>query len=203
MAAFHEAAEAYGYPASVLSDNGAIFTAESRNGRCVMESELDALGIAYKHSRPYHPQTCGKVERFHQTMKRYLAKQPRAKDLAELQVKLDRFVAYYNTVRPHRAIGRRTPEKAFAARTKAKPMRKGFSVASHYRVRRDRIDKAGKVTLRHRSRLLHIGVGRAYAGKKVMLLVADLEVRVVAEDGELIGRLTIDPNRNYQSLRRA
>ena len=61
------------------------------------------------------PQTCGKVERFHQTLKKYLAKQEPAQTKKQLQVQLDRFVAYYNQVRPHRAIGRRTPLEAFEA----------------------------------------------------------------------------------------
>ncbi len=59
---FHEAAARWGYPASMLSDNAAVFTAASRHGVCVMESELASLGIVFKHSRPEHPQTCGKVE---------------------------------------------------------------------------------------------------------------------------------------------
>ena len=114
-----------GVPASMLTDNGAIFTAESRRGACAIELELLALGVDYKHSRPYHPQTCGKVERFHQTLKKWLAKQRRADTVAELQAQLDRFRTYYNTVRPHRALGRRTPAQAFAARTKATPRRPG------------------------------------------------------------------------------
>jgi transposase InsO family protein len=198
VATFHEAAGRYGLPASVLTDNGAIFTAEARNGRCVMESELDVLGIAYKHSRPYHPQTCGKVERFHQTLKRWLAKQPGSASLLELQEKLDRFAVYYNTVRPHRAIGRRSPAEAFRARTKATPKRPGFSVPTDYRVRRDRVDQSGKVTLRYRSKLFHIGLGRAHAGLRVLILVAERDVRVITEDGELIRQLTIDPSRPYQ-----
>ena len=102
---FHQAVDDHGLPASMLTDNGAIFTAEARHGRCAMENELARLGVAYKHSRPYHPQTCGKVERFHQTLKRWLAKQPRPATLGELQAQLDHFGAYYNKVRPHRALG--------------------------------------------------------------------------------------------------
>lgn len=89
---FHEAAARWGYPASVLSDNGAIFTAAARNGVCVMESELLELGIAYKHSRPYHPTTCGKVERFHQTMKKHLGASKPARSTDALQAQLDAFV---------------------------------------------------------------------------------------------------------------
>jgi transposase InsO family protein len=198
LEAFHQAASEAGFPASMLTDNGAIFTAESRHGRCVMENELAALGIAYKHSRPYHPQTCGKVERFHQTLKKWLAKQPRPRTVTQLQAQLDRFRRYYNTVRPHRALGRRTPAEAFAARTKATPNRPRLRVPAHYRVRRDKVDKAGRVTLRYRSKLLHVGVGRTHIGTRVLLLVADRDVRVITEDGELLQQLTIDPTKDYQ-----
>ena len=98
VACFHQAAARWGYPASMLTDNGAIFTAAARNGRCALEGELDALGITFKHSRPYHPQTCGKIERFHQTLKKFLAKQPAARTTGQLQDHLDRFADYYNPV---------------------------------------------------------------------------------------------------------
>ena len=70
---FHEAAARWGFPAGVLERQRRGIHRRSRHGVCVMESEPFALGIAFKHSRPYHPQTCGKVERFHQTLKKYLA----------------------------------------------------------------------------------------------------------------------------------
>jgi transposase InsO family protein len=196
--AFAQAVARHGVPAAVLSDNGCIYTAKHRNGKVVMETLLESLGVAYKHSRPYHPQTCGKVERFHQTMKKYLARQPGAGSLAELQAQIDRFVGYYNTSRPHRALGRRTPTEVYEAKVKAHPPAR--RTATHFRVRRDRIDKAGRVTLRYDSRLHHIGVGRAHAGTRVVLLVADLDVRIVNEDGELLRQLTIDPSRDYQPL---
>jgi len=72
---FHAAADAYGFPASLLTDNGAVFTGRTRQGKVLLESELERLGIIYKNSRPYHPQTCGKVERFHQTLKKWLPKE--------------------------------------------------------------------------------------------------------------------------------
>jgi transposase InsO family protein len=198
VAAFHRAFGAQGLPASVLTDNGAVFTAASRHGRCAMESELASLGIAYRHSSPYHPQTCGKVERFHQTLKRYLARQPKPASTGELQEQIDVLAIYYNTCRPHRALGRRTPAEAFAARPKATPLPPSPAPPAHFRVRNDRVDATGVVTLRYRSRLLHIGLGRRYAGKRVLLLVADLRVRVVTDDGELIRELTLDPSRDYQ-----
>jgi hypothetical protein len=199
---FHQGAAELGFPASMLTDNGAIFTAESRHGTCAMELELIALGVDYKHSRPYHPQTCGKVERFHQTVKKWLAKQRRATTVSGLQAQLDRFRAYYNTVRPHRALRRRTPAQAFAARTKAKPRRPGLTIPAHHRVRRDRIDTGGKVTLRYHSKLLHLGVGRRYAGTRILLLVNDRDIRVVNDDGELLAAFAIDPTKQYQPQKR-
>jgi transposase InsO family protein len=200
VATFYEAAAVWGFPASVLSDNGAVYTAAPRNGRCAFESELLSLGITYKHSRPYHPQTCGKVERFHQTLKKHLHSQPSAEDPAALQRQLDRFVAYYNEVRPHRALQRKAPAEAFQARVRAEPSRDGDPVHRHYRVRHDKIDATGTVTLRYRSRLYHVGVGRAHKGQRVLVLVADRDVRVLTAEGEVLRQLTLDPSRDYQPL---
>jgi hypothetical protein len=198
VACFHGAAAVHGFPASLLTDNGAVFTAAPRGGQCAIELETARLGIASVHSRPYHPQTCGKVERFHQTLKRYLAKQPAATNIAELQVQLDTFSAYYNTVRPHRAIGRRTPAEAFVARPKATPSLQRLAVPGRFRLRRDKVDITGVVTLRHNSRLHHIGLGRTLVGTRVLVLVDGLHVRVITEDGELLRELILDPSRDYQ-----
>lgn len=198
VASFHQAAAAHGFPASLLTDNGAVFTAAPRGGRCAIELEADRLGIKMMHSSPYHPQTCGKVERFHQTLKRWLAKQPPVLSIPALQAQLDIFRAYYDEERPHRALGRRTPTEAFAGRPKAAPSR--APIPEGYRVRRDRIDAAGGVTLRHDSRLHHIKVGRRHAGTRVLMLVAGLEIRIVDTDGELLRALTLDPSKTYQPL---
>ncbi|HEY8736619.1 MAG TPA: IS481 family transposase [Candidatus Dormibacteraeota bacterium] len=195
---FVAAGDAWGLPESLLTDNGAVFTANSRRGKVVLESQLELLGVQAKHSTPYHPQTCGKVERFHQSLKRFLAKQPAPTSVAMLQLQLDTFRSYYNQQRPHRALDGRTPLVAFNARLKAGP--KTPAPAAHYRVRKDRVDSCGRVTLRYLSRLRHIAVGRAYARQRVRLLVADADVRVIAEDGSLIRQLTLDPSRVYQPL---
>jgi hypothetical protein len=106
----------------VLTDNGAVFTGKQRGqGRVVLEVQLGLRRVRVSHSRPCHPQTCGKVERFHQTLKKWLAAQPPAATIAKLQRQLNRLCRYYNTVRPHRALGRRTPAQAYAARPKAVP----------------------------------------------------------------------------------
>jgi transposase InsO family protein len=195
---FRAAGERWGLPAALLTDNGCVYTTWHRGGPNVMQTELLALGIEFRHSRPYHPQTCGKVERFHQTMKAFLARQPPAGSIPELQTQVDRFVAYYNEVRPHRARERRPPRVAFEARAKARPSGPMIRVGAGVRVRRDRIDNNGKVTLRHRTRMHHIGVGHAHKGKRVIMLVNGLDVRVVSQDVELLRQLTLDPARDYQ-----
>jgi hypothetical protein len=108
------------------------------------------------------------------------------------------FRAYYNEIRPHRAVGRRTPAETYGARPKAAPSE--LRVAAHCRVRRDRLDRGGGVTLRHDSRLHHIKVGRRHAGTRVLMLVAGLDVRIVSEDGELLRELVLDPTRDYQPM---
>lgn len=155
------------------------------------------LGIAVKHSRPYHPQTCGKIERFHQTVKHFLAKQHPPASIRTLEAQLDHFVDYYNNVRPHRAINRRTPNDAFNARTKARPQLTPTTIDG-YRLRHDTVDGYGKITLRHKGRLHHIGLGRTHAVKTVAVLVAGRNIRVLSTDGTLIRELELDPARDYQ-----
>ncbi|TMC02025.1 MAG: transposase [Chloroflexi bacterium] len=157
---------------------------------------FDTVKIVCKHAAPYHPQTCGKVERLHQTLKRWLAKQPAAATLDELAAQLNRFRLHYNVHRPHRALGRRTPQEVFDAKVKAGP---GSALpAVHYRVRYDTVDRNGKVTLRYDSRLHHIGLGARHRGKAIVLFVADRVVRIVDADGELLRELILDPTRDYQ-----
>jgi transposase InsO family protein len=195
---FHAAAREFDLPASLLSDNAAVFTARSRGGKVLLELELERLGVQPKHSSTYHPQTCGKVERLHQTLKRFLAKQPAAASLADLQSQLDNFRNYYNRRRPHRALDRQTPAAVFNSRLKARPAQTPAPV--DHRVRRDKVDRFGKLTLRYLGRLRHIPVGVAHKNRKVRLLVAGADVRIVTEDGELIRALTLDPLRSYQPL---
>src|ERR1700694_453451 len=190
---FHEAGQQYHYPASCLSDNGAVFSARSRKGKVLLETELERLGIQGKHSTPYHPQTCGKVERLHQTLKKFLAQQAPAQSLGHLQLQLDAFRAYYNNVRPHRALNKKTPLYAFNARLKARPQ--AAKAPTHFRVRHDRVDSSGRGTLRYLSRLRHIAVGRAHKNQRVRLLIADDQVRVIDTDGVLLREFTLDPTR--------
>ncbi|MFK4762843.1 IS481 family transposase [Microbacterium sp. ZW T5_45] len=106
---FLQCVETYGPPASTLTDNGRVYTARHSGARNEFEYVIAALGIRQKNGAPNHPQTQGKIERFHQTLKRWLTAHPRAATIHELQTQLDTFQEHYNTARPHRARGTEPP----------------------------------------------------------------------------------------------
>jgi transposase InsO family protein len=151
LATFRAAVAAHGAPASTLTDNGLVYTTRfsgGKGGRNGLENELRQLGVTQKNGRPSHPQTQGKVERFQQTLQKWLRAQTPAATLAQLQAQLDAFTSYYNTHRPHRALPRRSPPAvAYTARPKAAPGDR--TAGTHDRVRRDRTGTNGVVTLRH------------------------------------------------------
>jgi transposase InsO family protein len=197
---FRKAYEAHGIPASTLTDNGMVFTtrlAGGKGGRNQLENELRRLGVHQINSTPNHPTTCGKVERFQQTLKRWLTRQPRATTLPELQTQIDAFLDIYNHRRPHRSLTHRaTPATVYQARLKAAP---GTRVDTHDRVRTDRVDQAGSVTLRVNGRQHHVGVGRIHYRTRVLILVQDLNIRIInAATGEILRELILDPTRDYQ-----
>jgi len=194
---FTKALETHGIPASTLTDNGMVFTTRlsgGKGGRNAFEHLLDSLGIHQKNSKPNHPTTCGKVERFHQTLKKWLTAHPAPATITELHGLLDEFVNHYNHHRPHRSLNGRTPAAAYQARPKATPCGVHHP---HYRVRRDKVSH-GNVSLRINGALHHIGLGRHLHRTPIIMLITDLDVRVIhATTGEIIRTLTIDPNRRY------
>ncbi len=151
--------------------------------------------MTFRQSKPNHPQTCGKAERFHQTEKKFLARQDPARTLAQLQTQLDRFVTYYNIVRPHRSLGRKTPLEVYEAKVKAHPISAGND--THCRIRHDRVDWCDKLTICYEGKLRHIGMGAPLKGLRVVMLVADAEVRVLSTGGDLLRTVTLDPNLDY------
>ena len=207
---FREALARHGIPASTLTDNGMVYTVRlaghgRHGGKNSFEAELRRLHIVQKNSRPGHPTTCGKAERFQQTMKKWLRAQPdQPTTIAQLQTLLDRFLEEYNHRRPHRSLQHRaTPATVYTARPKATPATGDRAGDTHDRVRTDRVDKAGKITLRYQGQLYSIGVGRTHTGTHVLALVQDLEIRIIAAaTGELLRELTLDPSKRYQGTGR-
>jgi transposase InsO family protein len=202
LTTFRTTVAEHGIPASTLTDNGMVFTtrlAGGKGGRNPLETELRRLGVAQKNGRPWHPQTQGKVERFQQTMKKWLRAQPaQPATIADLQTLLDTFTEEYNQRRPHKSLEHRaTPATSYTSRPKATPGDR--STDTHDRVRTDRVDKAGKITLRHGGQLYSIGIGRTHARTRVTVLVQDLDVRIIdAATGELLRELVLDTSKRYQ-----
>ena len=197
---FLRTTETEGFPASILTDNAMVYTtrfAGGKGGRNRFEHTLMNLKIVQKHSRPNHPTTCGKVERFQQTLKKWLTAQPEATTLNELQDQIDAFVDEYNHHRPHRSLANKTPAAKYQILPKATPAES--DIDSHHRIRRDIVGDTGTVTLRHAGTLHHIGIGRAYARTHIIMLINQLDIRIVnPATGELLRHLTLEPNRNYQ-----
>lgn len=185
----------HGTPTSTLTDNGRVYTARFGGGRNAFEHLLPLLGVRQKNGSPGHPQTQGKIERFHQTLKRFLAAQPTPATIIELQAQLDTFREHYNEHRPHRARDRATPGHAYRATPKALPT---GSRDGHYRLRYDHVDTLGKMSLRRAGRMHHLGIGARHRGKRVLALIDTTTVTVTHLDtGEILSHHTIDPSRSY------
>jgi transposase InsO family protein len=197
VAVFLGVIEQYGPPASTLTDNGSVYTSRFTGGRNAFEYILPLLGIRQKNGAPGHPQTQGKTERFHQTLQRWLAARPAARTVAELQAQLDEFREHYNERRPHRALGRRTPAEAYHATPKALPATNGHA-PGHYRLRYDRLDTKGHMSLRRAGRMHHLGVGYAHARKRVLAFADEHHITVAdLATGEVLSRHQIEPNKTY------
>jgi len=201
---FLDLAAINGPPAAMLTDNGLVFTTRFAQGRHTLktlnsfERALRDLGTRQINGSPSHPQTQGKIERFHQTLKRWLRAQPPATSCTALQHQLDIFVNWYNTQRPHRALNRRTPEEAYTALPKARPL--PGAVPGRHNIRTDKVDQDGKVSLRHAGRMRHLGIGRAHTGRAVRLLIDDDDVLVTdLETGLILAEFAIDRARGYQA----
>jgi transposase InsO family protein len=190
---FGEAAAAWGVPLGQLSDNGLNFSGRLRGFEVQFERELRGIGVVPKTSRPFHPQTCGKVERFQQTLKKWLRRQPLAATIAELQAQLDAFVDYYNHHRPHRGIGRVTP----AERWTATPPAVNLGVALPGPAQHTRTVVGRNGTLNAGPYL--IGVGIIWAGEKARIDWDDTHFAVFI-DHRLVRAGTIDHTRRYQTL---
>ena len=186
----------YGTPFSTLTDNGNVYTARFMKGKNGFEYLLSDLGVIQKNGSPGHPQTQGKIERFHRTLKKFLMQQPPAKTLVQLQSQLDKFRHIYNTARPHRALAMKTPQESYLATIKATPQE--AKDTGHYRVRHDKVDQFGKVTMRRAGKMHHLGVGISHQFKTVFLIVDHYKVSVIEKKtGEILSQHEIASSKSY------
>jgi transposase InsO family protein len=113
---FVAASSAHGLPRQLLSDNHLSFTGRLYGFEVAFERKLAAVGVELINAAPAHPQTLGKLERFHRTLKEWLSDEGPALDLEHLQLLLDRFREHYNGERPHQGIGNKTPAERYLPR---------------------------------------------------------------------------------------
>ncbi|HJR87321.1 MAG TPA: IS481 family transposase [Acidimicrobiia bacterium] len=183
--------ESYGLPEHVISDNGACFTGRFLSGaEVIFEQNLRRAGIRHIRSTPGHPQTCGKLERWHQTLKRWLRAHPLAASQVELQAQLDLFLRFYNHERGHRALNGATPFEAWTALPRAHP---GKPTSSPTEAKLVTIEATGRVSFEG----YVVQVGAEYGGWRVLVIRNQLQLTFIA-DNRIIHRLTIDPARRYQ-----
>ena len=199
---FRRTITSHGIPASTLTDNNMVFTTRlsgGKDGRNQLETELRHLGVDQKNGRPWHPQTQGKVERFQQTMKKWLhAQTDQPATIADLQTLLNTFAEKYNQRRPHRPLEHRaTPATIYTNRPKATAG--NHTNDTHDRTRHDRVNKSGKITLRHGGQLYPISIGRTHARTRVTILTQDLDIRIIdATTGEPLRELILNTSQRYQ-----
>jgi transposase InsO family protein len=197
LEAVQSAATRWGLPAMVLSDNGSCFTGGTFvEAGAAFPTALSALGVRAVTSRPYHPQTCGKIERFHQTLKRWLGTQPLASTHRQLQAQLDRYAEHYNFARHHRALRSRghVPAAAWAATERAGPAGEALPVPAAASIGDRRVTTSGAIAIDNH---LTTSVGTEWAGRHLTVIRYGTKVAIL-NGHELVARLTIDPTRSYQ-----
>ena len=183
----------FGKPHLLLSDNSLAFSGRICNTIVLVEKNLIALGIKPITSRPRHPQTCGKNERGHQTLQRWLAARPTGATLVELQGLLDRYQVEYNN-RPHQGLdANQTPleRRIAAARHTPNPVRSEQPTL----VRHCTVKTGGEMSWEG----VRIAVGRELAGRTVLAFATGDHLLIFYRH-HLVRDLTLDRSRRYQGL---
>jgi transposase InsO family protein/transposase len=192
-AAFCAAAGRYGLPQAVLSDNGTAFSLHRRGMTAPFERQLEALGIRSITSRVGHPQTCGKVERGHQRVIKWLNRRDPAADLPALQVLLDTYCQGYNT-RKNTVLGGLTPHQRFTLGPFAGP---DSNHQARTLITTARVADNGQIGIDNVS----VGLGRTHAGKNATVFRQGDRVTVFVDD-QFATDLIIDRTRRYQPRQR-
>lgn len=180
-----------GIPAMSLTDNGLCYSGYCRGRTVAFEINLRALGVNVVCSSPYHPQTCGKIERFWQTLKKWLHAHETPETLAQLQALLDEFRGHYNQHRPHRALRGATPAEVFTSIAKARPAT--FPIPAPLTIVTATVNSEGTVPATGAM----INVGRRWVDHTVTV-IRDGNHAIILSDTRLVRELTIDPTRRFQ-----
>jgi transposase InsO family protein len=168
---FVAAMRAHGVPQQVLTDNGKVFT--GKYAQPPVDVLFDRLcrenGIDHLLTRPRSPTTTGKIERFHRTLRIEFDTRRAFANLAVAQQALDEWVTYYNTQRPHQAVGDAPPVSRFhaAARPVEEPAPRPDRTGEHWVTRK--VSTVGVVCVGYQQ----VCIGQSYAGNACDVLVTD------------------------------
>lgn len=183
-----------GIPSMSLSDNGIVYTGRFHSHESAFEINLRTLGVHTINSAPFHPQTCGKIERFWQTLKKWLSARDPVATVAELNTVLEQFRSFYNHQRPHRALRGATPAEVFQATVKARPADRPL-LAPVFVSRHIVGQTSGHVHVAP----YRVNVGLRWAGHECDV-IRDGEHITIFSGNRLVRSLTADPARNYQPI---
>jgi transposase InsO family protein len=192
---FSQGAQRWGLPTGTLSDNGLCFSGKLRQVEVFFEAQLRDAGVRPITSRPWHPQTAGKVERFQQTLKKWLRKRPRLHaSIAELQAALDEFSRIYNTERPHQGIGRQIPIDRWRATPVSGPADEALAHPDWTSKNLQVLVQANGCVNADRF-VIHVGV--EHHGRLARVIIDRTRANVFIA-GSLIRHLELDHSRSYQ-----
>jgi transposase InsO family protein len=190
---FCQASRHWGIPTALLSDNARAFRAPDHDQPVLFQRMLTTLDVDQHHSRPRHPQTCGKVERFHQTQRRWLDAQPPPATLTELQTLLDTFTDIYNHHRPHRALNRNTPAAVWATQPAATPTRAATTPTPN--ITTTQVNPKGVIYIAANTT---IGLGVRHQGTHLTVIEHGQQITIIAtHTGETLRHLHLEPGRRY------
>jgi len=181
-----------GIPSMSLSDNGIMYTGRFHDHESTFEINLRALGVRTINSRPFHPQTCGKIERLWQTLKKWLRARPAPATVEALNALLDEFRDFYNHHRGHRALRGATPAEAFTATEKARPADRPLPAPVF--VSRHTVDEKGGNLYVPPYR---VNVGLRWAGHECVS-IRDGDYIAIFSGTRLVREFIADPTRRHQ-----
>jgi transposase InsO family protein len=186
----------HGAPRQLISDNGIQFISRDGHQPVYFQQRVAAMGIRQLSSRPAHPQTCGKLERYHRTFKDFYADHGPASSIDELQALCDQFRWNYNHQRPHQSLGQQLPSEVYQALPKVGPgdprpgrRKTGPRVLV--------VSPTGSVHYRKRT----IGIGMHWKGRRVTVIETTPDQVVVLDrtTGAVLRELTLGPVGTYHS----
>lgn len=186
------AAQRHGLPARFLTDNGTAFSGARRGWLSALEENLRTLGVDPITSSVAHPQTCGKNERAHATVQKWLAKRPAATDLEELQELLDVYREHYNHRRRKTHLGGLTPAQRYDLGPLDGP---GTQPAVWpVQILTATVSTSGCIGVDKRL----LGIGRKHAGTTVTAIRQHHQIAVF-DDNQLIAEFTLTNRRGYHA----